>query len=190
MSAVLKGCTLTQYLEHELRTGEKHEYYRGEIFAMVGGTPRHSLIATNFLRESSESLKDRPCVAYNGDLRIMVDPDGLYTYPDASIICGELEIAPETPNTVKNPSVLVEVLSESTEAYDRGDKSAFYRSIPSLKALVLIAQDHPHVECLTRQATGGWLLTEFRSMNDALILEPVGISIPLAEIYRNVKFDT
>jgi len=190
MSAVLKGFTLGQYLEHELKTGEKHEYYRGEIFAMVGGTPRHSLIATNFLRESSESLKDKPCVAYNGDLRIMVDPAGLYTYPDASIICGELEIDPDTPNTVKNPSVLVEVLSESTEAYDRGDKSAFYRSIPSLKVLVLIAQSHSHVECFTRQATGGWLLTEFRSLSDSLILEPVGISIPLAEIYRNVKFDT
>jgi len=190
MSAVLKGFTLGQYLEYELKTGEKHEYYRGEIFAMVGGTPRHSLIATNFLRESSGSLKDKPCVAYNGDLRIMVDPAGLYTYPDASIICGELEIDPDTPNTVKNPTVLVEVLSDSTEAYDRGDKSAFYRSIPSLKALVLIAQSHPHAECFTRQTTGGWLLTEFRSLSDSLILEPVGISIPLAEIYRNVKFDT
>jgi Uma2 family endonuclease len=129
MSAVLKGFTLGQYLEHELKTGEKHEYYRGEIFAMVGGTPRHSLIATNFTGEARQRLGDKPCVPYNGDLRILVDPDGLYTYPDASIICGELEIDPETPNTVKNPSVLVEVLSESTEAYDRGDKAAFYRNV-------------------------------------------------------------
>ena len=94
MSAVLKGLSLAQYLEHELRTGEKHEYYRGEIFAMVGGTPRHSLIATNFSGEARQRLVDKPCVPYNGDLRIKVESAGLYTYPDASIICGELQLDP------------------------------------------------------------------------------------------------
>ena len=189
MSAVLKGLSLAQYLEHELRTGEKHEYYRGEIFAMVGGTPRHSLIATNFSGEARQRLVDKPCVPYNGDLRIKVESAGLYTYPDASIICGELQLDPETPNSVTNPVVLVEVLSESTEGYDRGEKSAFYRSIASLRALVLISQNRPLVECYTRQASGGWLLTEVRSLSDSLVLEPIGIAIPLAEIYRNVNFD-
>ena len=190
MPAVLKGLTLADYLEFESRVGEKHEYYRGELFAMVGGMPRHSLISTNFLRESSESLKGKPCVAYNGDLRIKVEPVGLYTYPDASIICGELELDPEIPNTVLNPVVLVEVLSGSTEGYERGQKSSFYRSIPSLKSLVLIAQDRPHVECFTKQTNGGWLLTEARSLSEFLVLEPVAISIPLSEIYRSVQFDS
>lgn len=190
MSAVLKGLTLSQYLEYESRTGEKHEYYRGEVFAMVGGTPRHALIAANFLRESSGALKGRPCVAYSGDLRIKVDASGLYTYPDASIVCGELQLDDEVPNTVTNPTVLVEVLSESTERYDRGQKSAFYRSISSLQALVLISQETLLVECFTRHSSGGWLLTEARSLGESLELEPIGISIPLSELYRNVQFDS
>lgn len=189
MSTAFRGKTLQEYLEQENRTGVKHEYYRGETFAMVGGTPRHALIATNVLRESSEALKGRPCVAYNGDLRIKVDPSGLYTYPDASIICGELELDGELSDTVLNPTVVMEVLSESTEKYDRGQKSAHYRRIPSLQALVLISQARPLVECFTRHESGGWLLTEASEPGETLVLDSVGIAIPLAEIYRDVSFD-
>ena len=189
MSTAFRGKTLQEYLEQENRTGVKHEYYRGETFAMVGGTPRHALIATNVLRESSEALKGRPCVAYNGDLRIKVGPSGLYTYPDASIICGELELDGDLSDTVLNPTVVVEVLSESTEKYDRGQKSAHYRRIPSLQALVLISQARPLVECFTRHESGGWLLTEASEPGETLVLDPVGIAIPLAEIYRDVSFD-
>ncbi len=113
MSTVLKGYSLSQYVEEEIRTGVKHEYYRGEVFAMVGGTPRHALIATNFLRESSMALKERPCVPYNSDLRIKIEESGLYTYPDASIVCGELQLDAEVPTAVLNPTVLLEVLSDS-----------------------------------------------------------------------------
>jgi Uma2 family endonuclease len=189
MSAVLKGLSFSQYLDYESTTGEKHEYYRGEVFAMVGGTPRHALIATNFLREASERLKDSRRIAYSGDLRIKVDPSGLYTYPDASVVCGELELDKEVPNTVLNPTILVEVLSDSTESYDRGRKSSHYRRIPSLQALVLISQDRLLVECFTRHESGGWLLTESRQLTESLALGPIGISIPLAELYRNVRFD-
>ncbi|MFM8188544.1 MAG: Uma2 family endonuclease, partial [Pirellula sp.] len=91
---------------------------------------------------------------------------------------------------VKNPVVLVEVLSDLTEGYDRGQKATFYRTIPSLKALVLISQNQPHVECFTRQASGGWLLTEARALTESLVLDPIGISILLSEIYRNVQFDS
>ena len=188
-SAVLKGMTISQYLEHESRTGEKHEYYLGELFAIVEGTPRHALIAANFLGEATQLLKGKPCIAYTGDLRIKVDSAGLYTYPDASIVCGELEMDSEVPNTVLNPTVLIEVLSESTERYERGQKSAFYRTIPSLQALVLISQDRPLVECFTRHASGGWLLTDARQLDASLVLEPIGISMPLSELYRNVQFD-
>ena len=189
MSAAIKGLTLSEYVAQELRTGIKHEYYRGETFAMVGGTPRHALIATNFLRESSLALKNTPCVAYNGDLRIKVDDSGLYTYPDASITCGPLQLDEDVPNTVINPTVLVEVLSDSTERYDRGRKSDHYRHILSLQELVLISQDRPLVECFTRHASGGWLLTDVRELEESLSLKSVGITIPLAELYRDVEFD-
>lgn len=190
MSTALKGLSIAQYLDLELRTGQRHEYFRGEAFAMVGGSPRHSLIATNFSAEARQRLIPGPCVAYNSDLRIKVSSNGLYTYPDATIICGELQLDSDIPDTVVNPTVLAEVLSDSTEHYDRGRKSMWYRSIPSLNALVLISQDRPHVECFTRQTTGGWLLTEATVLTDTLVLKPLGISIPLAEIYRNVQFQT
>lgn len=190
MSTALKGLSIAQYLDLELRTGQRHEYFRGEVFAMVGGSPRHSLIATNFSAEARQRLIHGPCVAYNSDLRIKVSSNGLYTYPDATIICGELQLDSDIPDTVVNPTVLAEVLSDSTEHYDRGRKAMWYRSIPSLNALVLISQDRPHVECFTRQTTGGWLLTEATELTDTLVLKPLGISIPLAEIYRNVQFQT
>ncbi len=134
-------------------------------------------------------LKGKPCIAYTGDLRIKVDSAGLYTYPDASIVCGELQLDSEIPNTALNPTVLIEVLSESTERYDRGQKSAFYRTIPSLQVLVLISQDRPLVECFTRHTSGGWLLTDARQLDASLVLDSIGISIPLSELYRNVQFD-
>jgi Uma2 family endonuclease len=189
MSTALKGKTLADYLEQETATRVRHEYYRGEVFAMVGGTPRHSLIATNFLRESSQLLKNRPCVAYGSDLRIKVDDSGLYTYPDASIVYGELKLDDEIPNTVLNPTVLVEVLSESTESYDRGKKSDHYRRIASLQTLVLISQDRPLVEWFSRHEPDGWILRDAREMDQSLVLDSVGISIPLSELYRNVQFD-
>lgn len=190
MSAVVKGLSVAQYLEHEARTGEKHEYFQGEIFAMVGGTPRHALITANFLREASQRLKDRPCAVFSGDLRIKIQSARLYTYPDASIVCGELQMDSDIPNTVLNPCVLVEVLSDSTERYDRGQKSSFYRSIASLQTMVLISQDRPHVECLTRRAAKEWLFTETENSDGSLVLEPIGVSIPLSELYRNVQFDS
>ncbi|MFM8479433.1 MAG: Uma2 family endonuclease [Planctomycetaceae bacterium] len=190
MSTAPKGLSIAQYLDLELRTGQRHEYFLGEVFAMVGGSPRHSLIATNFSAEARQRLIPGPCVAYNSDLRIKVSSNGLYTYPDATIICGELQLDSDIPDTVVNPTVLAEVLSDSTEHYDRGRKAMWYRSIPSLNALVLISQDRPHVECFTRQTTGGLLLTEATELTDTLVLKPLGISIPLAEIYRNVQFQT
>ncbi|MFM7056002.1 MAG: Uma2 family endonuclease [Planctomycetota bacterium] len=190
MSTALKGIPLSHYPELERRTGQKHEYYRGELFAMVGGSPQHALIATNFIAEARQRLLHSPCVTYNSDLRVKVRDSGLYTYPDATIVCGDLQLDSDVADTVVNPTVLVEVLSDSTEQYDRGRKASWYRSIPSLKVLVLISQDRPAVECLTRQATGGWLLTEATELTGDLVPDPLGIAIPLSELYRNVKFQT
>jgi Uma2 family endonuclease len=189
MSTAYKGLTLDQYLERELQTGVKYEFLRGEIFAMVGGSPRHALIATNFTGEARQRLRNSHCVPYNSDLRIKIETSGLYTYPDASIFCEELRLDGEIPNAVLNPTVVVEVLSDSTEKYDRGVKSSHYRRLPSLKELVLISQDRPMVECYRRHEEGRWLLTEASALEQELVLESVGIAIPLSEIYRNVEFD-
>ena len=190
MSAVPKLITAEQYLTQERLATFKSEFFAGEVFAMAGGSPNHSLISANFIGACWSSLSDRPCKVFNSELRVKVNPTGLYTYPDASIVCGELQFDDGQEDTVTNPIVLVEVLSESTEKYDRGAKSGNYRRIASLKEIVLISQYEPSVERFTRQENGGWLLVESREMSDEVRLESVGISIPLSELYRGVVFRT
>ena len=189
MSAVPNTITPQFYLDREREADFKSEYYRGEIFAMSGGSPRHSLIAANFAGAAWQSLRDKPCDVYNSDLRVKVSPSGLYTYPDASIICGELEFDDDKKDTVTNPTVLVEVLSESTESYDRGAKSSLYRDLPSLRELLLVDQKAAHVQQFIRQENGGWLLFEKTDLEESVKLDSVDIEIPLSEIYRGVQFD-
>ena len=167
----------------------KSEFYQGEIFAMGGGSANHSLIAANFVGEARNALKEKPCTVFNSDLRVQVQSTGLYTYPDATIVCGELEFDDDHHDTIVNPTVIVEVLSDSTEKYDRGRKSSHYRQVASLKELILIAQDCPHVERFTRQPNGDWLFHEQKDLSADLELKSLGITIGIAELYRNVKFE-
>ena len=190
MSAVLRSITLAEYETRELDADTKSEYYRGEMFAMAGGSPEHSLVATNFTREAGNQLKGKPCVPYNSDLRVKVEATGLYTYPDATIVCGPPQMDTAVKGTVLNPSVIVEVLSESTESYDRGKKSSHYRRIESLRELILISPSEPLVEMFTRRDDGNWSFIEYRSITDTLVIDSVGVSIPLSEIYRNIAFPT
>ena len=190
MSAVLRSITLAEYETRELDADTKSEYYRGEMFAMAGGSPEHSLVATNFTREAGNQLKGKPCVPYNSDLRVKVEAAGLYTYPDATIVCGPPQMDTAVKGTVLNPSVIVEVLSESTESYDRGKKSSHYRRIESLRELILISPSEPLVEMFTRRDDGNWSFIEYRSITDTLVIDSVGVSIPLSEIYRNITFPT
>jgi Uma2 family endonuclease len=190
MSAVQKSISLLEYQNMDAASEVKNEYFRGEVFAMAGGTPEHSLICANFIREAGNSLKGKPCVVYTSDLRVKVDETGLYTYPDASIICGELLRDEFVSNTALNPTVIVEVLSDSTETYDRGKKSSHYRQIESLQELVLISQDRVSVECYVRKPLGHWLLRESLQLEDSLLLESVGVEIALREIYRGTAFSS
>lgn len=188
MSAVLRPISLTEYEARERASLTKSEYYRGEMFAMAGGSPEHSLVATNFTREAGNQLKDKSCVVYNSDLRIKVEASGLYTYPDASIVCGPAQIDSDVAGTVLNPSVIVEVLSESTESYDRGKKSSHYRRIESLRELILISPNEPLVEMYARRTDAAWSFFEYRLITDTLVIESIGAATPLCEIYRNVAF--
>ena len=189
MSTALKRITLQEYLIRDRQALTKSEFYRGEVVEMVRGTANHSLIAANFMGKAGNALKGWPCTVFNCDLRVQVQSTGLYTYPDATIVCGELEFDDDHRDTIINPTVIVEVLSDSTEKYDRGKKSNHYRQITSLKELILIAQDRPHVERFTRQPNGDWLFHEQKEMTADFELKSLGISVAMSESYRGVKFE-
>ena len=189
VSSAFKRISPQEYLIRERQASVKSEFYQGEIFAMGGGSANHSLIAANFVRETGNALKDKPCTVFNSDLRVQVQSTGLYTYPDATIVCGELKFADGQHDTLLNPTVIVEVLSDSTEKYDRGRKSNHYRQIASLKELILISQDRPNVERFTRQPNGEWLFHEQSDLSAQFELKSLSISVAIAEIYRSVTFN-
>src|SRR3989440_1590731 len=147
-----------EYLRLEREAQIRSEYFDGEMFAMAGGTRAHSLIATNLLRELSSGLKASDCVAYNTDLRVKVEATGLLTYPDVSVVCGEQRFLDEQEDTLLNPTLIIEVLSDSTEAYDRGKKFENYRQIPTCREYLLVSQKEPRIEQFIRQSTGEWTL--------------------------------
>jgi Uma2 family endonuclease len=180
--------TEAEYLEIERAAEFKSEFFDGEMFAMAGGTPQHSLIGTNLGREFGNRLVNNPCVAYNADLRIKVDATGLCTYPDLSVICGPLKFSEGTDDTVVNPTVLVDVLSNSTEAYDRGRKFEHYRQIPTLQEYLLVSQTEPRIEHFVRQSDGSWLMNEAAGMEKKLELPSLKITIALSEIFAKVNF--
>ena len=183
-----KRLTETEYLELERHSEFKSEFFDGEVFAMSGGTPLHSLIATNLAAEFRNQLKGKHCVPYNSDLRLKVEATGLLTYPDLSVVCGPLQFAAGTDDTVVNPTVIVEVLSDSTEAYDRGKKFENYRQMPSLQEYLLVGQKGPRIEQFVRQESEQWLLREAAGLEATLALPSLDIKISLAEVFAGVQF--
>lgn len=189
MSAVATQMQHTpeQYLALERKAETKSEYINGRIYAMAGASREHNLIALNTAGELRTQLRERPCETYMSDMRVKVNATGLYTCPDVAVVCAEPRFAGDHRDTLLNPTVLVEVLSPSTEAYDRGDKFAHYRRLDSLQEYVLIAQDRVRVEHYARQGDQ-WLLTEFSGADDVLALVKVQCGVPLREIYAKVDF--
>ncbi len=186
-----KTLTLREYFEFNRQSLEKHEFYKGEVFVMPGGTARHSLIGANVVGEMRQLLKETDCDAYQSDLRINITGTGLYTYPDASVVCGELQFDEADPHgeTIINPRVLVEVLSKSTMRYDREIKRRHYQTLDSLQELLLVHQTEPWVEQLVRQPGRGWLLIDTIALDAEVELQSVGVRLAMSEIYRSVKFD-
>jgi Uma2 family endonuclease len=188
-SAALQRLSWEEYVEHERHATQKSEFFDGELFAMAGGSANHSLVATNFTREAGNALKPRDCRVYGSDMRVLC-PNGLGTYPDASIVCGEPQFQGDGQDTLLNPVVIAEVLSPTSEAYDRGKKFEHYRSLPSLQEYVLISQDHVRIDHFARQSrTGQWLLTTYDDSAGLLDLPGVDISLGIAEIYAKVTFE-
>ena len=180
--------TPEQYLDAERAAEFRHEYYNGHIYAMSGGSYQHAQIIGNLITELNNVLKRRPCSVVPNDLRLRVSPKGLYTYPDVLVICGDPKFADDQRDTLLNPAVIVEVLSPSTEAYDRGFKSAQYRTVDSLEEYALVSQAEPRVEIFRRQPGGHWLLSEAVGLEAVCHFDSLDCSIPLAEIYAKVTF--
>ncbi|HTD67708.1 MAG TPA: Uma2 family endonuclease [Candidatus Limnocylindria bacterium] len=179
--------TEAEYLAIERAAETKSEFYEGEMFAMAGGTRSHSRICMNLAREFGNKLLDHRYQPFNTDLRIKIEASGLYTYPDLSVVCGEDHHVDEEKDTPINPTVIVEMLSDSTEAYGRGKNSSTTGQIPSLKEYVLVSQNQPRVEQFIRQANNEWLLREAFGLNAMPLLSFLEITISLAEVFRNVK---
>jgi Uma2 family endonuclease len=177
-----------EYLELERKAEFKSEYFQGEMFAMAGASRWHGLIVTNLIRELSQQLKTRPCETYSSDLRLRVSPNGLYTYPDVMVVCGEAQFGDNRKDTLLNPVLIVEVLSDSTRDYDRGRKFQHYRALPSLREYLTVEQDAPHVERYTRQPEDRWLLTEFNDLSQSVQLASVDCVLPLVEVYDKVDW--
>ena len=180
--------TEIEYLDLERSLESKNEFFDGTMFAMLGGTPLHSQIATNLAAEFRNHFKGKRCVPYNSDLRLKVEATGLFTYPDLSVVCGPLQFAPGTDHTVVNPTLIIEVLSDSTEAYDRGKKFENYRQMPALREYLLVSQKEPRIEQFVRQENEQWLLREAAGWEATLALPSLEIKISLAEVFAGVEF--
>jgi Uma2 family endonuclease len=178
--------TPEEYLEIERAAEFKSEYYQGEMFAMSGAKWAHNVLAGNLMRELGQQLRSRPCTVVPSDMRVRVSQTGLYTYPDVVVVCGSPQFLDGRTDTLLNPSVLVEVLSPSTEAYDRGRKFELYRTIESLSEYLLVSADRVQADLYTRQPDGRWLLTAASGMDAALELQSVGCRIALGDLYEKV----
>ena len=180
--------TPQQYIEQERRAEFKSEFYRGEVFAMAGATFEHTLIKDNIARKAGNQLEDASCVVLTSDIRVKINPTGLYTYPDVVIVCDKPQFEDNHFDTLLNPRIVIEVLSDSTENYDRGKKFSHYRQIASLQEYVLVAQDRPLLERYVRQDDQSWILTVFDDLTQTFEATTIPVRIPLAEIYRGVIF--
>jgi len=177
-----------EYLETEEHAEYKSEYYHSELFAMSGASFHHNLIAGNLFACLHASLGRSDCFVLGSDMKIEVDKARHYTYPDLSIVCGDVRFAANRNDTVSNPVVIAEILSESTRDYDRGSKFTAYRNITSLKDYLLVDQYSPHAEYFFRDEKGRWGLEEYRSEDDCFIIKSVNAEISMKQIYHRVKF--
>lgn len=179
--------TPEEYLAWERKADIKHEYLHGTIIAMSGASRVHSLIVTNISGELYIQLKAGTCEVHTNDMRVRTSPGISYFYPDILVVCDEPRFEDNTFDTLLNPIVLVEVLSPSTEAYDRGEKFRHYQQLTSLREYILVSQDEVRIERYRRQGTE-WQLTEFRSLEDVLSLISIDCELSLEDLYRRVEF--
>jgi Uma2 family endonuclease len=188
--------TIEEYLQFEKASSERHEYYKGEIFRMhghgellnmSGASNRHNIIFSNLFTGIGIALKGKPCQPYGPDMRVNIPENTLFTYPDISVFCGEVEPSAEDEDTVIQPTLLIEILSPSTKEYDRGGKFKLYRDIPTLKEYILVDALSINIEAFRINNSGHWELEEYCTLEGNLNMQSINVSIPLTEIYQRTK---
>ena len=177
-----------EYLDRERAAEIKSEYLRGEVYAMSGGSPEHSKIAVNVTIAIGSQLKGRPCWAHSPDMKVRSTPTGLYSYPDLSIVCGEERFHDKRRDVLVNPTAIVEVLSPSTERFDRGKKFAQYQLIETFRDFLLIAQDEPRIEHFSRDDKGGWYYRSIVGLDGQVTIPSIGCTLLLSDVYDRVDF--
>jgi len=180
--------TPEEYLALEEKADHKSEFFNGEIFAMAGGSYNHNVIAGNINAALNQFAESKPCVAFTSDMRVLVKANGLYTYPDATLVCGQVEFAEGRNDTITNPLIIVEVLSKSTRDYDRGFKFESYRLIETLQDYLLIDQERVHVEYFHKLEDGRWVLIETNLPEAELTLQTINFPLPISRIYHKVDW--
>jgi Uma2 family endonuclease len=181
--------TPEEYLELERKAETKSEYYNGEIFAMSGVSREHDLIAAQLYLLVGQQLRGRHCRWHTSDMRVLVEASGVYTYPDLSVTCEEPRYADSHVDTLLNPTLIVEILSPTTELYDRGKKVTLYRAMPSVREVLLVAQDEYEIDWYRRQSENHWDWFHFAGLDASVELTSIGCTLTLREIYENVLRD-
>jgi Uma2 family endonuclease len=181
--------TAEEYLAGERASQVRHEFLDGAVFCMAGANRKHNQICSNLVRILGNRLSGRPCSVYSSDMRVKSEKSGKYSYPDVVVACEVERFEDENEDTLLNPIVIVEVLSDSTEAYDRGDKFFHYRQIDSFVEYVLVSQKSRHVERFVRQADNSWSYSELGADRDALELSSIGCRLSLKDLYDKVGLD-
>ena len=191
MSAIpaRKYISIEDYLATEEIALEKHEYYKGEVFAMAGAGIAHNRIVRNTSTEIDSFLRDKGCEIFPSDLRVYIEANSLFTYPDLTIFCESIKMFKNRADTANNPTVIIEVLSKSTQDYDRGSKFKLYRGLSSLKEYILIASTEVLVEKYTKQADNKWQFTAYNIVEESFAIEAIGLSIEVNSLYRGVTFE-
>ncbi len=175
-----------EYLDMEALAEYKSEYYNGEIFAMSGGSPAHSLICVNLNRRVAEAIDNKDCRCFESNMKLEIETADAYVYPDAMVVCGDIEFAENTEYVLTNPVLIIEVLSPSTESFDRGKKFEYYRTIDTLKEYVLVSQDKPMVEVYLRQDKNLWLHSVVKGLDNTIVFQSLECEIALKDIYQKV----
>jgi Uma2 family endonuclease len=177
-----------EYLRLERQAETKSEYWGGEVYAMAGASEEHGLITANLVYSLVSQVKGRPCKVFSNDMRVKVSAAGLYTYPDVIVICGKAYFEDRHRDTLLNPMMLIEVLSPSTEAYDRGTKFEFYRMSESLSDYLLVSQNSPSIEHYVRQPDDKWLLSAYKGLDAVAHIASIGCDLRLADVYDKVEW--
>jgi Uma2 family endonuclease len=190
--------TPEEYLAFEEEADEKHEWWDGEVIAMPGNSKEHVTINANVIGELHTRLKGTPCGVVTSDLRVRTPTfrshrgqRGLYTYPDATVFCGEAELDHEVKgsDTLKNPKLLIEILSPSTESNDRGGKFERYQTIESFREYVLVSQSEPHIQVFLRQDDGAWKISWYRGLDAVARFDSINVDLPLVDVYDRIEFE-